>query len=700
MSDDIEIRAVASEEELDAVKELYRTQKAFLGLFPDGAFEQRAASNQIYVAWLDNRKAVGYVAFTTNGRYEVRIAHLCVSPAFRQRGFAKQLIAALVETHPGHARIRLNCRSDYPAADAWRRLKFSEVRRFPGKKLDGSELIAFSFPINETPLFDQIENDPLPVVVCDANVVIDIEDDSRPHHGSSTGLLVDWLFDEIDLRVTSEIFADFDRQDEPLRSDMISAAKEKWTQVSGSELDIAEALREVQRIMGPPNDDSSVSDQNHIATAATVEAAAFVTRDEGILEFRDEIQSSLGLRVLSPPEFITDYDSVLNSHRYQYRELSRSGIERGHVARVDEFDLELFIDQASGERLKSFKAELNEMLANPREWEIYRVSSKGNPNIALIAIHVLKNGAREVSRLRLNRKLIHRRFGRVLAEYLADQPLGAWRSGERRTVAITDPMASPTILDALSRRGWLQADNQWWRLSLPGSWTQHDLSSELDSLKDSKMLPGMIVNQLSHAVQSEHSVIGNEEKTQRLEKLIHPGKVTFGELPTWVIPIQVRWAQELFDFRLWDRGLFDPDTSLVINPDSAYYKRPRNSPTSSNGRILWYVSGNRSKGGGCIRACSALTKRVTGTAKNLFREFQRFGVYEWHHILQFFKQADTAALAIQFTDTELLENPLTLEDVNQILRSHGMGTQTFPSAVKIPDAAFHEIYSQSMKEKS
>lgn len=696
MNDAIEIRAVASDEELDVVKNLYRTQKAFLGFFPDGAFEQRAASNQIYVAWLDGN-AVGYVAFSTNQRYEVRIAHLCVSPAYRQRGFAKQLIAALVETHPGHARIRLNCRSDYPAADAWRRLRFSEVRRFPGKKLDGSELIAFSFPIDETPLFDRIENDPLPVVVCDANVVIDIEKASRPHHGSSTGLLVDWLVDEIDLSVTSEIFADFDRQDEPLRSDMTTAVKENWTQTSANEEDVADTLREVLRVMGPPQDDSSASDQMHIAIAATVEAAAFVTRDEGILDFRDDIQSSLGLRVLSPPDFIIDYDSVLNSHRYQYRELTRSGIERSRVVAVDEFDLELFIDQAGGERLRTFKAELNAMLANPHEWEIYRVSSKSNPNIALIAIRVLENGGREVCRLRLNRKLIHRRFGRVLAEYLADQPLGAWRSGQQRTVAITDQLVTPRIVDALSRRGWIQADCGWWRLSLPGSWTQDDLSSELNTLKESGMLPGAAVNHLSQGVHAEHSVVGNEVETQRLEQLIHPGKVTFGELPTWVIPIQARWAQELFDFRLWDRGLFDPDTSLVINPDSAYYKRPRNSPTSSHGRILWYISGDRSKGGGCIRACSAMTKRVTGTAKNLFREFQRFGVYEWHHVMDFFKQADAAGLAIQFTSTELLENPMSLEDVNEILSSHGMGKQTFPSAVKIPDAAFHEIYSQATR---
>ncbi|WP_146455451.1 hypothetical protein [Rubripirellula tenax] len=209
-----------------------------------------------------------------------------------------------------------------------------------------------------------------------------------------------------------------------------------------------------------------------------------------------------------------------------------------------------------------------------------------------------------------------------------------------------------------------------------------------------------LARQISQTVDLDHGCMGNEVETQRLECLIHPGKVTFGQLPTWVIPIQPRWAQELFDFRLWDMPLFNPETSLVINPDSAYYKSPLQGPNSQFGRILWYVSGDKRKGGGRVRACSALTKRVTGTVKNLFGEFQRFGVYEWRHLMEHFKGADAQGLAIEFTSTELFENPITFDDVNDVLESHGMRRQQFISAVAIPDAAFHEIYSRSTQRES
>ncbi|WP_231741911.1 PIN domain-containing protein [Stieleria varia] len=551
------------------------------------------------------------------------------------------------------------------------------------------------------PLFDSLDGaDETATVVCDTMVCIDLENTDRPHHRSSSGLRADWLVDEISLKVTPEILTDLGRQDEPLRSDMVSAVKRRWDQVVADHLKVEQQLREVRKIMGDPKNDSSASDQRHIAIAAAVEAAAFVTRDEEILSFREPILSSLGLRLLLPSEFITEYDSVLNSHRYQYRELSRSGIERTRVRSIDEFDLKLFVDQARGERLKSFRAELNAMLAVPREWEIYRVSSRSNENIALIAIRVLEDGGRDVRRLRLNRDLVGTRFGRILVEYFADQPLGAWRSGERRTVTISDLCPSPLLLDACARRGWCHAGDSMWRLSLPGCWTQDALRSELSSLLMAGRVPSRVIEEILQLVDLDHSASGNESETQRLERLIHPGKVVFGQLPTWVIPIQPRWAQELFDFRLWDLPLFDPETSLVINPDSAYYKRPRNSPTAPFGRILWYVSGNEEKGGGKIRACSALTRRVAGTVKDLFREFQRFGVYEWHHLMKHFKDAEAQGLAIEFTSTELFESPMSRDDVNDVLESHRMKRQIFPSAVAIPDEAFQEIYLRSTKSET
>ncbi len=194
---------------------------------------------------------------------------------------------------------------------------------------------------------------------------------------------------------------------------------------------------------------------------------------------------------------------------------------------------------------------------------------------------------------------------------------------------------------------------------------------------------------------SEDAASGDIASTQRLEALIHPGKVTFGKLPIYVVPIQPEWAQELFDFRIWSRPLLRMDTRLVVNPDSVYYKRPRNSPKGDFARILWYVSGDKQRGGGCIRACSVLTKGVTGTVKDLYREYQRLGVFEWRHLMDHFEKPDAPAFAMEFTNTELFPKTISLDELNTILVEDGMKRQQFVSAVEISQAAFEKIYQQA-----
>ncbi len=139
------------------------------------------------------------------------------------------------------------------------------------------------------------------------------------------------------------------------------------------------------------------------------------------------------------------------------------------------------------------------------------------------------------------------------------------------------------------------------------------------------------------------------------------------------------------------------DTRLVVNPDSVYYKKPRNSPKGDFARILWYVSGNKQRGGGCIRACSVMTKGVTSTVKNLFREYQRLGVFEWRHLLEHFGEPNASAFAMEFTNTELFPQPISLDELNAILEEDGMKRQQFVSAVEIRQKAFETIYLQATK---
>lgn len=544
------------------------------------------------------------------------------------------------------------------------------------------------------PLFELKPSNPqIPTIVCDANVCIDIRYTERPRHENASGLLADWLADEIALAVTDEIFNDLDRQSEPLRSEMLSTIRTNWD-VIVSDPSFYDRLREVFRsILGVPRDPSAVSDQRHLAIAASRKVAAFATYDEELLKKAPEILGQTGLRVQRPSEI----DSVIRADVYQYREMRNTGVERYRVKAIKEIEIDEFISVKHGEAPGSLKGLIDGALSLPDRFEIYQIRDSSENSLALIVTEKIGNCATALRRFRVARRLAGTRLGNVITELIAYLPLGASQRIGNCLVKVDDPHVEPSLLLACLRRGFQCFNDKYFRILLPGIWGRTPMEAAIQDLVAGHNLPnniGMAILQFSEAAAG-----GCIASTQQLESLIHPGKVTFGQLPTYVIPIQPEWAQELFDFRIWNRPLLEMDTRLVINPDSVYYKRPRNSPQGNFGRILWYVSGDPRRGGGCVRACSVLTKGVTGTVKDLYREYQRLGVFEWRHLMEHFGSAESPAFAVDFTNTELFPRPISLDDLNTILVEDGMKRQQFVSAVKISQKAFEKIYQRASKQE-
>jgi ribosomal protein S18 acetylase RimI-like enzyme/predicted nucleic acid-binding protein len=687
------IEIVTTEEDLQSVLAIYRSQKSLLGLLPDGAFRERVHRRQIYVAKADGI-IVGYLLFSTNQRMEVRIAHLVVAKEYRGKGISNSLLNQLKSDFCDYTRIRLHCRADYDAAKIWPRLGFVACRRKVGKS-GCHELIVFQYRLKDMPLFDELDEDAaLPVVVCDANVFMDMRYPERERHESAMGLQADWLVGELEFKYTEEILNDFSRLPSPSSNQMSLFVRSNWEQVAASQNEIELNRKIVRKILGGPKNDSAASDQSHLAIAAASGAIAFATYDEELLRKSSELFNETGLRVQRPSEIIVEIDSILRCHHYQYKELRNTGIERHRVKRVSEVQIEKFLREREEENHRQFQSYLDSVLSLPKDYDLHQICDDKKQSLALFSVRKLGGTLRILEKIRVANKIGRTILGRTLIDYIGHQPLGAWNSGESRVVKIDDRHISPDIAAACLNRGFLLADESLWRISLPGFWNRRCLIEELDKLADSSLLPRDLIKQFVKMAEVCESP-GNEEIASHLEHLIHPGKLRFGNLPTYVVPIKPEWAQELFDFRIWSRPLFAPETSLVINPDSVYYKKPKNSPATDFGRILWYVSENEKKGGNSIRACSALTRRVNGTVKNLFKEYQRMGVFEWPQLMNHFGSSEAEALAIEFTDTELLPSPIRLNQVNDILEKNSMKRQQFVSSVKIPFAAFEEIYKKS-----
>jgi hypothetical protein len=686
----------ASIGELELIKAVYRANKRELGFLPDGAFQERLERGQILVAKL-GESIVGYVLFAVNQKSEVRIAHLAVESKHRGQGLSRCLVDRIRSDFASHSRIRLNCRADFQAAKIWHSLGFIAGKRVAGKKVDGSELIVYSARLNDMPLFDhQAEQEDQPLVVCDANVCIDIRYPARPRHENASGLLADWLADEISLVVTEEMFNDLDRQPEPLRGEMISTIRTTWDVIVGDNSTVDRFRGMIRSILGEPKDPSAVSDQQHLAIAASRKAAAFATYDDEILKKAPDILGLTGLRVQRPSEIISELDSVVRSTIYQYREMGKTGLERYRVKSIMELDLDAFINAKQGEKPHSLSGLVDGALSLPDRFEINQIRDTEGNSLAIVLSENAGPNVTNLVRFRVARRLSGTRLGNVITELIASQPLGTSNTGIR-VVKLADPFPEPSLLLACLRRGFQRFDQEYFRVLLPGIWEHAPMQAVVRELVTEHGLPSELGDAILQF--SKDAAGGGIASTQRLETLIHPGKVTFGKLPIYVVPIQPAWAQELFDFRIWSRPLLPMDTRLVVNPDSVYYKKPRNSPKGDFARILWYVSGDKQRGGGCIRACSVLTKGVTGTVKDLYREYQRLGVFEWRHLMDHFEKPDASAFAMEFTNTELFPRTISLDEVNTVLVEDGMKRQQFMSAVKISQAAFEKIYVHASKKE-
>jgi hypothetical protein len=122
------------------------------------------------------------------------------------------------------------------------------------------------------------------------------------------------------------------------------------------------------------------------------------------------------------------------------------------------------------------------------------------------------------------------------------------------------------------------------------------------------------------------------------------------------------------------------------------------SGISAPARILWYVSENKVPGKkyhgiGSIKAHSRLEEVIIDSPKPLFNQFRRLGIYDWKDVfLKANKDHETKLMALRFSKTELLKEPLSRQKAQELLRSHGIKTQ-FLNPCRIPSDLFFNLIS-------
>lgn len=662
----------------EEVIDLHGLNRRLLGFFPRGAFEDYARREGILAAVGADGRVLGYIAVRVSGGW-THIAHLCVAESLRRSSIAKDLIehvASATGKHQ-HLGLRLKCRRDYEANKFWPTVNFVARGQKPGRGAKPSELTVWIRRNSEVPdLFSLAGYDDPErrLAVLDANTFFDLghEDDlsdALPEHvKESLQLCAGWLQDAVELCIVSEIFCEIDRRDNTAERRLQRERTNGFRELSFEEGEADGNFSRLKTILGwhKPKPQQR-SDMLQIARAAAAHAEFFVTRDDDLLKASAQIAEDLTILILRPSALLTSIDEQGRGGLYSPSRLSGSSISvksptEGDMTRV----LGAFLGRNPQEPLHKFRALTRRVMAESAgcaDRLVQLVSDNLNNPVLLIAYRSLPQGAIEVELLRTS---AHRLSSTAIRHFILSVIQKAADLGGRR-ITIIDEQLSVVTRKALVDLHFIQESHQWIRILHP----------EIICLEVLEQTLGIAA---PHGDWTEADVVSLEDR-------LWPLKIRGKEIPCVVVTINDHWAAKLFDSELARRELFAVDPHRVLNRENVFYRHKDKWPKSTPKRILWYVSRTNT-----FRACSRLLNVERAPAFELFRRYERLGVYAWEDVIRTTRRNPHGTLmALHFTDTELFDQPVPLN----FGRNMGVGKMV-AGPQPISEEQFLQIYAAGL----
>jgi GNAT superfamily N-acetyltransferase len=668
---------------------MYRKDSRYLGFLPRGAFEDHAEKRQLMLALAPDDICVGYLLFRV-ARGKATIVHLCVTDTHRGKGVARKLVERLIAETKELLGIGLFCRRDYAVNKMWPRFHFVARGSKRGRGHDNAELTYWWLDHNSPDLFslaDEASNDDRLSVVIDANVFFDLYGRNSAESEDSKALLADWLQDRIQLCLTDEIYNDINRSTDETTRGRNKANTTKLKLLRTRPADVQAITQQLATILPSPKNSRDESDIRHLAYTIAAKEQFFATRDEKLIDRAEPLYLKFGLLVLGPASLINRLDSLARERDYRPIRLGGTNIRHGLLR------AEMIVEvseafRTQGEKRSDLEKQLSHFLARPQEFRSQFSSTATGKHLVLLVVKSDGPDHSEIAALRATDDPMAPTVVRHVLRSLIETTGNA----SPAVLSVSESNLAPAVVAAFQEFGFGYGEGRWIKILGRGVQRTDDLrtlAGRCLSASSALGLAQQVSKALDTYVNSPHVVAAAQ-----LEHLFWPAKLEAASIPTYIIPIQPRWALHFFDDELGSQILFGLRSELNLGIEGVYYRSPRGPVITAPGRILWYVSQGQSHDGAmAIKACSRLEEVAVGPAKELFKRFRRLGVYEWRDLAASeSRNPGGKIMALRFTLTERFKTPVRLDWLND----HGI-KGNFPGPRAIPPEQFEIIYREGFK---
>ncbi len=669
---------------LERIQELHRLNARTLGFFPKGAFEEHAKLRQIFAALDAEGNCLGYVLYRV-ARGRASVVHLCVAEAARGKGISRLLVDELKRATKALEGIGLYCRRDYDANHLWSKLGFEAVHAKTGRGKDGAELTFWWFGHGHADLFSRAtEADPIRQrVVIDANVFFDLHTRDTPESDDSKALLADWVQASIELVVTKELRNEISKGDSEECRRQNRADATRYVTLLADDVEFQKLCHELRPRFPESTTLRDDADLRQIAHAIAGGAPFLVTRDEALAERSEPLYRSHGLKVMHPAELISHLDSVEREGDYRPARIEGSRLKSARLHH-DMLDSSVQNFKMPDEREGDFRKVLLHSLSQPKDIDVQAVTDQSVAGVLLGAMDRRQSGSLNVPLLRRGKHAMAptmmRNFLRACLSAAADEG--------RNVVTVSESRVAETEKNILSEFGFTACEGTWVKIALRAAGSADVVRDAVAALRLDSGLEAARLNALNAIAAA--TALREPAAFAAVERQLWPAKLIEPGLPTFIVPIQPRWAQHFFDAELGSQLLFGLREELHLGVEGVYYRSAENNNLTVPGRVLWYVSKGSGDGSMTIKACSQLEEVVVGKPKELFRRFQRLGIYEWRDVYATAgNDVSTDIAAFRFRMTERFKTPVDLDH----LESLGI-RGPFMSPRKISGTQFACIYAK------